>query len=117
MGYNTTVLLLNDAMGEIEKDPAGWWRETKHQAYLFHERERKECGQDYGLGNHANGFEIAQIAHADVTSVIAVGGNYSTLLLAEIGLGYQHTEEGQVKILKALAEKLGYNVSRKRRAL
>ena len=117
MGYNTTLVILNDAMSEITKDPVGWWEETQHNIASFQRRPSLDTGNDYGFGMHANWFEVAQVAHADVTSVIAVGGNYSTVLLAEYGLGSQHTEEGQIKILKALAKKLGYNVSRKRRAL
>ena len=109
MGYNTTLLLLNDAMYEIDKNVVGWWEETKLHMSRFHDASFEN---DYGFGTHASGFEIAQIAHADVTSLIAVGGNYSTILLAEMGLGSQDTEEGQVKILKAFARKLGYKVSK-----
>ncbi len=115
MGYNTTLLLLNDAIREIDKDPAGWWKETRLHLSTFNGRRDGESGHDYGFGTHANGFTIAQVAHADVTSLIAIGGNYSTVLLSEMGLGSQHTEEGQIKILKALARKLGYTVSRKPR--
>jgi len=29
MGINSTVFICNDAWIEVDKDPAGWWEETK----------------------------------------------------------------------------------------
>jgi len=35
MGYNSLVMILNDAMGEIDERPAEWWRETNTAFVLF----------------------------------------------------------------------------------
>lgn len=118
MGYNSVVFICNDGMYQIEKDPAGWWKKTWDQLMIQTFKSSKS-GEDgsYGFGNHCGGFQAVWNEHADVTCLIAVGGNYATVLPGRVrwsdGDGH-HTPEGQVQILKAVASKLGYDLRKKK---
>lgn len=100
MGWNTTLFLLNDAQSQIDKDPAGWWDEVcKHQQDAVH------APQEFGFGSYGNGFWVVSNAHADDTKVIAVGGNYATILgTVHTGNGGHHRPDEVAKILKQLRE-------------
>ena len=113
MGYNSAITICNDAMPEIDKDPAGWWKRTKRA--LHSSPCMKGEPVEYGFGGHANGFFAAVNKHADVHTVLAVGGNYvSVLWQGHLGNTGHHTEEQQVKLLEYLADKLGYRIVRKK---
>lgn len=102
MGFNTTILILNDAISEIDKDPAGWWEKTRRQLQLNEEHNR-----DYGFGNHGNGFRVIANSHADVVNVIAVGGNYATVLgTVYNGNRGHHEPEDRYRILHHVLEEM-----------
>lgn len=108
MGYNTTLMVLNDAIHEIDKDPAGWWAKTKK--VMAGSIGRGE-GESYGFGNHANGFRVVAQDHADIVNVIAVGGNYAAIL-GRVYNGNQaiHDPEGQLRLLREIAAQHGYGL-------
>lgn len=105
MGFQTTLVIKNDAINDIDSDPKGWWQETMSQIQGFFGKNPKS----YGFGSHSNGFEVASVHHADVTSVIAVGQNHSTVL-GQYWHQHHHTEEAQVEILKKMAKEHGYKL-------
>ena len=109
MGYMSTVVILHDAMSEIDKDPVGWWKITKESILTFN---RYVGSVSYGFGNHGNGFQIAHVDHADMTHVLAVGQNSAT----DLGTAYakeHYDEKGQVELLKTIAALYGYNLHKK----
>ncbi len=76
MGFNTTVVILNDMLGEIERDPE--FGKKLVAAIRSFDRTRPErmpyvTGQTQVIGHH----------HADGMMVFAVGGNTGR----EIGYG------------------------------
>jgi len=109
MGYNTTVVVLNDALSAIMRDPA------------FGENLAKACAQPMLLGtktmievpalNHVNAAHVIETHHADQLVPVLIGGNMGTPI-SGLHLGYRDTE---VAMLKSLAEKHGYNLRPKRR--
>jgi hypothetical protein len=100
MGFNTTLLILNDAMGEIDKDPAGWWQKTQRQLY-------EPPNTDYGFGHHGNGFRVVANSHADMVNVIAVGGNYASILGTIYNGNHGHHEVAdQLRILREVEAKI-----------
>lgn len=110
MGFNTTVMICNDAWSAVLADPKG-----------FVDKIHEGMGRvtinkpfDFGLGNHVNGFQVVANQHADVTTLVAIGGNHASILGFTRFINH-HEEEGQVFLLKMLAEKLGYRVSKKPR--
>ena len=76
MGFNSVLMILNDAYDVIDKDPVGWWAKAKHELTAL----RGDSPKSFGFGNHCNPTEAVVCHHADVTSLIAVGGNHSTVL-------------------------------------
>lgn len=117
MGFNSTVFICNDAMDQIEKDPAGWWaatnRELVHATFGSGGYDGRPGPKNYGFGNHANAFWAVSNEHADVTVLIAVGGNHPTVLTKVHNGGRHHTPEDQVELLRAAADKLGYDLRKK----
>lgn len=71
MGFNTTVVVLNDALDEIERDPK--FGKNLVQAIL-------ECGctgkpVNVSSMNHGNAAKVIESHHADYDVLIKVGGN------------------------------------------
>jgi hypothetical protein len=115
LGYNTTVLIMNDVQDEIEKHPEQFYRNLQHaQSEVGFGSDKSWRAGTFGVGNAGNGFQVVSNRHADETSLIAVGGNLATELVAVYGPRLHHSEpDGQVVLLKALADKLGYRVTKK----
>jgi hypothetical protein len=101
MGLNTTVLILNDALHQIETDPQ--FGENLARAIM--------TGQsiDVSAGCHCNAARVLETHHADMTSVVAVGGNIGRRVSVFNGNHFDSPED----TLKALADSLGFRVVRK----
>ena len=106
MGYNTVLFICNDAMGEIDKDPKGWWEKTSGLIARSYEPAT------YGFGNHCNGFMVVASDHADVTNVIATGGNFAEVLFKE-GFTHRYNTESREKLLRRMAASLGYTLAKR----
>lgn len=106
MGYNTTIIVLNDALHEIETD-------TDFGRKLAQAVRGLSVGKrgTIGAGCHANAATAIETHHADGIHLIAIGGNTGQDL-GYMG-GYRCNE---VDLLKSLADKLGYRVSKKPKA-
>ncbi len=105
MGYNTTVVVLNDALDVIEKDPT--FGKRLAQAIGAYQQGTRV---DIHAGNHGNAAHIVECHHADSTVVITVGGNLG-IAHASIHNWRHNTVEVQREVLKAWAKKLGMEVS------
>lgn len=68
---------------------------------------------DFPIGNHVNAGTVFHVAHADVTSVYAVGGNHTSKLCSSWNGGKHYTNEEKLKLLKELAAEMGYSVTKK----
>lgn len=108
MGFNTPVLILNDAMENLRTDPLVG---TKLYNAIMHSTSPKyrDRGVDFSIGNHCNGGLVLPSKHADETQVIAVGGNY----MRSVYSGYYLDMMDSVKICKAVADSLGYRLVKK----
>lgn len=105
MGFNTTVVVLNDALDQISKDPLFGQKLADAVLYLggpskFH--------LDIPSGNSCNAATVVETHHADEVVVVAVGGNYGRIL--GYGGGWKGSD---LDILKSLAWKMGYTVHKK----
>lgn len=107
MGFNSLIYISNDAMGAIDEDPSGWWTKTKHELQLkfIHGNLREK----YGFKNFANYFQAVWNEHADTIGIIAVGGNYTTVLHRTSGRSH-HTNEDRLRIVTEMANDLGYSL-------
>ena len=105
MGFNTTVLILNDALGSLEKDPN--FNKTLHNA-IIRMGGSNDKPIDVPIGNHANGGLVIESHHADQCIPILVGGNYGW----PINNCYVHwnASDPELKLLEALAKKRGFRL-------
>ncbi len=103
MGYNTTVVVINDALGEIENDPQ--FGKKLVAAILM--KNTTEEPVNISAGNHVNAASVVETHHADRTALIAVGGNNATVLLET--QGWRHRDK---KMQFRLAEELDVAINR-----
>lgn len=122
MGYNSVIMLCNDALDAIDKDPYGWWMKTWRAlsalpGHALPKEEQKYATDsgEYGHGSYANGFQAVWNRHSSSVGLIAVGHNRAEVLLDTYVAVHKsfHTKEGKVALLKELADKLGYRVVKK----
>jgi len=108
MGFNTTVVVHNDALGSIERDPDFGMKLSRAISNLGMRGDKME---DVSAGCHCNACEVIETHHADSAIAVVVGGNMG------IELGYagnysamDKDDESKVKMLKTLALNLGYSL-------
>lgn len=109
MGYNSTVVVMNDAMTAIEKDPE--FGKKLVQAILS--QHGKNVPVDISSGGHVNAATVIDCHHSDYSSLILVGGNMGTVLVSDAS-GYKHDAFDQFDACSALAKKLGYKLTKKK---
>lgn len=114
MGFNTVVLVLNDAVHEISKDPAF----GKKLAEAIHAQPGRDAGharyqgtEDVSAGSHCSAATVISSRHADDMQVVAIGGNTGVYLGTTYG--FPHDDAGKIKLLKQLAEQMGYSLRKK----
>lgn len=103
MGWNSTVVVLNDALNDIENDSEFGKKVT---AGIHHLSVNRGKPVDISAGSHANAAHVVETHHADQTSIVAVGGNLGRVVTELYGWRYEGTEE----IFKAMAKHLGYSI-------
>lgn len=114
MGYNTIVLFLNDHLHSIKEDA----QEVIDKIYSrgVSGMDDNKLEQYPSIKHHyylPYQIQVPTVHHADETVLIAVGGNYATKLFHTWGYSH-HEEKDQIRLLKEWANKLGYNISKKR---
>jgi hypothetical protein len=110
MGFNSALIILNDGLSDIKEDKE--FGKKVHDSILrlgIH-------GIDYvdiGSGSHCNCASVIACNHADEVSVIAVGGNYGSVI-GKVWNGNKghHKDEDKIRILKTLADDLGYRLEK-----
>ena len=106
MGFNSTLLLLNDQLSSIERNPVAFVKEMLNAISSI------GCSgdqQDFWPGQST----VMSVSHADTVTVLAVGGNHATVLGRVRNGGKHHTTEDQEFILKRLADEYGFRLVRK----
>jgi hypothetical protein len=108
MGFNTTVVVLNDALHDIENDPDF----GKNLAKAVRGLAVRDGYQDVPALNHVNAATVIESHHADSLKAVLVGGNIG------IDLGYAGhysldlaTFAAKKGLLKVLADHLGVSVA------
>lgn len=102
MGYNTTVVVINDALHDIENDPEFGKKLVSAIQYL----QIRKGPIDVSAGSHVNAAHVVETHHADQTSVVAVGGNLGRVIALVYGWKFENSED----IFKELAKTLGYSI-------
>jgi len=108
MGWNTSVVLLNDALNEIEGDPE-FGRKIKHAASSLFVRSGPI---EVSAGRIPNAATVIASHQSDMTSLLAVGGNCASRLHMSLGWKPCNPEE-QLRLLREWADAAGYRLVRK----
>jgi hypothetical protein len=108
MGYNTTVVIRNDALAQIAADPKFG---AKLAEAVTEAAARVEGTIEVSAGNHANAAQVVECHHADIAVVVAVGGNLGAVMTSNHGWQLQDPEL-QLALVRRWADKLGYSVQK-----
>jgi len=108
MGFNSTLVIMNDSLHEIAKDKNFGKKVSDAVQRVDHEKY-----VDISSGCCGNAATVVDCHHADGTALIAVGGNCATVLMPYAGSYRHHTKEGQERMLRAWADELGFRVAKK----
>lgn len=108
MGYNSTVIVLNDALDQIEKDPEF----GKNLSRAIMSLHRKGGAVDVPAGNHCNAASVVESHHADHSALVLMGGNYGSVVGSTFGWSH-HEKDKQLEMLKRILGDMGYRVVKK----
>lgn len=109
MGFNTTVVVLNDALDQIETDP-------NFGKKLVAAIRKAGCYRkpvDVSAGNHVNAASVIETHHADFDVVVAVGQNYGQVISKYAGPEIAASPEKTERILRDLADQFGFSLRKK----
>jgi len=106
MGFNTTVIIRNDALHDIEND-------AEFGEKLAAAVSRVSLGEpvDISAGSSVNAATVIETHHADTHVLVSVGASYGRALP---GSTFWKTSSDEDH-LRALAAELGFTVSKKRK--
>ncbi len=115
MGYNSGIIILNDALDQIEKNPLQF---TQRVVQAIREQGgHLKPGKivDIAVGNHGNASGLFHMAHADEHTAYLIGGNTSRPLPEARTIIPRHRDEKEVDIelLKKMADAAGFRLSKK----
>lgn len=103
MGFNSTVMILNDHLGDLDK------KTMETIVTICGSAHSSENMRERGCHLHGQEIEVMSVEHADVTTIIAVGGNHHSIL-GKVWGGRHHTSELRIKLLKNLVREMGYRL-------
>jgi len=110
MGFNTTVVVLNDALVDIERDPE--FGRKLSQAVMS---VRRGEPVDVPAMGHVNAATVIETHHADGTVLVSVGGNYGHVQAYSSGYSHHKPEDAE-RMCRDWADSLGFTLTRKRKA-
>lgn len=102
MGYNTGIMILNDAWGDIENNLEEWWNNLNQ----IHNTPCDKGYVSFSAGCHGNASSLFHNSHADYTGVYCIGGNF----VSKLGDFYGSDHRDSLKVLRQLAANLGYTL-------
>tara|TARA_R110002126_G_C10490983_1_gene504918 strand:+ start:151081 stop:151428 length:348 start_codon:yes stop_codon:yes gene_type:complete len=112
MGYNSTIIVMNDALHEIKEDKDfGAKLSAAVQKLSLGRGIIGDHGVDISSGGHCNAATAIESHHADGIAVVAVGGNCATVL--GMSWGNHLGKENKLRVLKQLADEMGYGLRKK----
>ena len=109
MGWNTSAVILNDTLSNIEADKDLGKKIADGILQLSYGKP-----VDVAAGNHCNAIYLVEQHHADGLVPVLVGGNYGVPLSPMLHWSTKE-EELEMQLLLRLAEKCGYTLRRKPR--
>lgn len=118
MGWNTFLIVLNDALGGIEKDEH-FGAKVSRAARASFGPEREDRSDRYnrniGSGGHGNAATAFHSAHADTVALALLGGNMAKVLGEVHNMGRFHDPEDEREVLRRILGDLGYQLRGRRK--
>lgn len=110
MGYNTSVIVLNDALNDIEHDPEFGKKLSRAViAAASGPSFRQPWDLDVSARGHCNAASVIETHHADQTTLVSFGGNMG--VEQHRTYGWAHNEVAtQVLMCRQWAAKLGFRL-------
>lgn len=102
MGWNTGVIILNDALHSIEENPEEFTRNLIQAI-----RDFRGESVNVAVGGHVNAAAVFHQSHADNTGVYALGGNHASRLVEVYNGGKHHTDAEKESLVKAMRKPQG----------
>lgn len=99
MGFNTTILILNDGLDQIRKNPEAFVES------LYHKIASGEEG-DVGVGGHVNVAHVMRTQHADAPRLYLTMHN-TIIEVGEYGTTADNIKDGKVSHYKDWLERAG----------
>ena len=112
MGFNTTVIVLNDALDHIAEDPK--FGERLADAVKAKAGITRTQRIDVPAGNHGNAASVLDMTHSSGYSVMIIGGNTGKQL-GHVSHCRPFDDDGHIEVLRQLADQYGYRLSKKPR--
>lgn len=106
MGYNTTIVLLNDSLGDLARDQEFGAKLAEAVSHLAIERPIDVC-----VGCCANGALVLETHHADQLLPVMVGGN-GARVITDTYVRW-NSDDPEMDLLRALAKKHGFTLRKK----
>lgn len=104
MGFNSTIVVMNDALDQIRDDPE--FGKKLYYAILESGSGLKPNRQFVRAGNHMNAAMVIETHHADTAMIVAVGANGGRVV------GNTHWEQMRVEGDEAFREQIIRDLSR-----
>ena len=106
MGINTTVVILNDALNEIENDPD--FGKNLGDAIRKHGFMSSPT-TSVSSGGFCDAAEVIEMHHSECRAIIEVGGSMGVKLFDDVGK-IKYSKERTLNIVKEMAKQLGYRL-------
>jgi len=112
MGYYSVILVLNDMLGEIERDAKFGERVAMAINRFGPPGTSKErmFGNDIGWS-----ASVIQVAHADTVSLLMAGGNRASVLGVTSNQGRYSCSSDERDVLRIVLKRLGYELRGRRK--
>lgn len=112
MGWNSTVVVYHDALDQIKNDPDFGRNLAEAISGLPLLKHHGKTHADVQAGNHSNAAMVVESHHADSCAVVTVAGNLGICHVTAHGWDH-HKPEGAERMLRAWADKLGFELVRR----
>jgi hypothetical protein len=87
MGYNCTVVVLHDALDQIENDPEFGRKLSKAITSSQFGPDNDHLARWVSAGNHGNAAYVVESHHADYQVLVRVGGNIGYVVREDVETG------------------------------
>lgn len=111
MGWNSTVVVMHDALSDIAKDK-NFGKKLADACQNAVIANRREKTFSVTAGGAVSAAIVIESHHADGAVMVLVGGNTGRQVFPEVYIPYDATD---VKALKEMADSLGYRLEKKAR--